>query len=82
MTSKFIQDLALDATLLIFSTLSGSHTAEAKNPQKKAVSVMSKVALRPPIDIILPLRNEQEPYDTMVQKNSASTETRVNIWQN
>ncbi|MCW5821706.1 MAG: hypothetical protein KIT34_02825 [Cyanobacteria bacterium TGS_CYA1] len=71
MTSKFIQNLALDATLFIFSTLFGSHPAEAKKPQKKAVSGMSKVALCPALDMMLQLGNEQEPHDTMVQKYSA-----------
>ncbi|MDX2106071.1 MAG: hypothetical protein SFY67_06675 [Candidatus Melainabacteria bacterium] len=44
MTSKFSQNLALAVTLLIFATLSRSHPAEAKKPQKNADSKKLKVA--------------------------------------
>lgn len=82
MTKKINQNLALAATLLIFCTLSGSHPAEAKKPQKKADSNALEVALKLPLDtgsLALDIQNA----DFMLRhEDRTDIEIRVNNRQN
>ncbi len=82
MTKKLKQNLALAATLLIFCTLSGSHPAEAKKPQKKADSNALEVALKLPLDTGALSLDIQNADFLLRHEDRADIEIRVNNRQN
>lgn len=82
MTKKSKQNLALAATLLIFCTLSGSHPAQAKKPQKKADPDALEVALKLPLDTGSLSLDIQNADFLLRHEDRADIEIRVNNRQN
>lgn len=82
MTKKFRQNLALAVTLLIFCTLSGSHPAQAKKPQKKADPNALEVALKLPLNTGSLSLDIQNADFLLRHEDRADIEIRVNNRQN